>query len=66
MLDNFSEIMLSKPLIILEVRIRAQTPIESPPIARKVAYEENVPDVFENEKRNAILRLTGIFKVTQA
>ena len=65
-LDNFSEIMLSKPLIILEVRIRAQTPIESPPIARKVAYEENVPEVFENEKRNAILRLTGIFKVTQA
>jgi hypothetical protein len=64
-LDNFSEMILSKPLIILEVSMRALTPIASPPIARKLAYDENVP-VFENKKRNAILKLTGVFKIIQA
>ena len=64
-LDNFPEIILSKPLIILEVSMRALTPIASPPIARKLAYDENVP-VFENKKRNAILKLTGVFKIILA
>ena len=50
---------------MLEVSKREQTPIPSPPIARRLTYEENESEPLKNKKRNASLRLIYFFKFIQ-
>ena len=64
-LKSLFETVLWNPSMILEVSKREQTPIPSPPIARRLAYEENVSEPLKNKKRNASLRLIFFFKFIQ-
>ena len=64
-LKSLFETVSWKPFIILDVSNSEQIPIPSPPIARKLAYEENVSEPLKNKKRNANLRLINFFKFIQ-